>query len=90
MKTWNFDDPFHKKGPVLVILVLGMIQPSGSGIFLMCRAVEVDEASEVAEAAEVIEAAEVLRSGKSLMRTSESSWILYSLIWGQKYSILMF
>ena len=28
-----FDDPFHKKGQVLVILVPGMIQPSGSVIF---------------------------------------------------------
>ena len=40
VKNWIFDDPFHKKGPVLVILVPGMIQPSGSVIFLMkwgCR-----------------------------------------------------
>ena len=28
---WNFDDSFHKK----VILVLGMIQPSGSGMTLV-------------------------------------------------------
>ena len=28
MKKWIFDDPFHKKGLVLVIWVLGMIQPS--------------------------------------------------------------
>ena len=33
--TWIFDDPFYKKGPLLVILVPGMIQPSGSVIFLM-------------------------------------------------------
>jgi hypothetical protein len=33
VKIWIFDDPFHKKGPVLVILVPGMIQPSGSGSF---------------------------------------------------------
>ena len=35
-----FDGPFHKKGLILIILVLGMIQPSGSVIFLMkwgCR-----------------------------------------------------
>jgi hypothetical protein len=25
MKNWIFDDPFHKKGPVLVDLVPGMI-----------------------------------------------------------------
>ena len=25
-KKWIFDDPFHKKRPVLIILVLGIIQ----------------------------------------------------------------
>ena len=35
VKNWIFDDPFHKKGQVLVILVPGMIQPSGSVIVLM-------------------------------------------------------
>ena len=35
VKNWIFDDPFHKKGLVLVILVLGMIKSSGSVIFLM-------------------------------------------------------
>ena len=35
VKNWIFDDPFHKKGPVLVILVPGMIQPLGSGSSLM-------------------------------------------------------
>jgi hypothetical protein len=35
VKNWIVDDPFHKKGPVLVILVPGMIQPSGSGSFLV-------------------------------------------------------
>ena len=35
VKNWIFDDPFHKKGPVLVILVPGMIQPSQSVMFLM-------------------------------------------------------
>ena len=34
VKNWIFDDPFHKKGQVLVILVPGMIQPSGPGSFL--------------------------------------------------------
>jgi hypothetical protein len=34
-KNWTFDDPFHKKGPFLVILVPGMIQPSGLVILLM-------------------------------------------------------
>jgi hypothetical protein len=60
-----------KKGPVVVILVPGMIQPSGPG-----RAFEAVEAIEVAEAGEVQETAEVLRPDKSLMRTSESSRFL--------------
>ena len=40
VKNWIFDNPFHNKGLVLVIWVLGMIKPSGSVIFLMkwgCR-----------------------------------------------------
>jgi hypothetical protein len=47
----------------LVILVPGMIQPSGSG---SSRAVEVVEASEVAETNEANDAVEVLRPGQSL------------------------
>ena len=35
VKNWIFDDPFHKNGPVLVILVPGIIEPSGSVHFLM-------------------------------------------------------
>ena len=35
VKNWIFDDPFHKKGLVLVILVPGMIKPSGWVIFLI-------------------------------------------------------
>ena len=35
VKNWIFDDPFHKKEPLLVILVPRMIQPSGSLIFLL-------------------------------------------------------
>ena len=31
VKNWIFDDPFHKKGPVMVILVPCMIQLLGSG-----------------------------------------------------------
>ena len=34
VKNWNFDDPFHKKGLVLVIWVLGMMNSSGSVIFV--------------------------------------------------------
>ena len=40
MKNGIFDDPFHKKGLVLIIWVLGMIKPTGSVDFLMkwgCR-----------------------------------------------------
>ena len=33
VKNWIFDDSFHEKGPVLAILVPGMIQPSGPGSF---------------------------------------------------------
>jgi hypothetical protein len=34
VKNWIFDDPFNKKGLVLVIWVLGMIKPSGRVDFL--------------------------------------------------------
>ena len=37
VKNWIFDVPFHKKGLVLVIWVLGMIKPSGSVDLLMKR-----------------------------------------------------
>ena len=40
VKNWIFDDPFHKKGTSIVILVSGMIQPSQSVVFLIkwgCR-----------------------------------------------------
>jgi hypothetical protein len=43
VKNWIFEDPFHKKGLVLVISVLGMIKSSGSVIFLLNEAVEVRE-----------------------------------------------
>ena len=33
VKNWIFDDPFHQKGPVLVILVPGVIKPSVPGKF---------------------------------------------------------
>ena len=73
VKNRIFDDPFHKKGPVLAILVPGMIQQ-------LHEAVEVIEAIEVVEAVEVIEAADVLRTGKSLLRTSKSSRSLNSAL----------
>ena len=59
VKIWIFDDTFYKKGPVLVILVPGMIQPSGLVFFWWNEAVKVIEATEVIEAVEVIEATEV-------------------------------
>ena len=34
VKNWIFDDPFHKKLPVMVLLVPVMIRPSVSGSFL--------------------------------------------------------
>ena len=34
VKNWIFDDPFHQKLPVFVILVPVMIRPSESGSFL--------------------------------------------------------
>ena len=33
-KNWIFDDLFQKKGMILIVWVLGMIQSSGSAIFL--------------------------------------------------------
>jgi hypothetical protein len=33
VKNWLFDDPFHEKGPVLVILVPVMIRLLGLGSF---------------------------------------------------------
>jgi hypothetical protein len=35
VKNWIFEDPFHKKGLVLFIWLLGMIKSSGSVIVLM-------------------------------------------------------
>jgi hypothetical protein len=35
VKNLVFDDPFHKKGPVLVILVPEIIQSSEPGTFLV-------------------------------------------------------
>ena len=35
VKNWIFDDLFHKKGPILVILVPGMFKSSGSGSVLV-------------------------------------------------------
>ena len=64
VKNWIFDDPFHKKLPILVIMVPVMIRPSGSGFFGGNWALEAVEASEVAEAAEVNEAGEVSKAWK--------------------------
>jgi hypothetical protein len=56
-----FDDPFHKKWLLLVILVWLMIKPSGLGFFWSNMDVEAVQASEVAVATEVNEAAEVFK-----------------------------
>ena len=39
VKIWIFDELFHKRGTVLVILVPGMIQPSGPGSFLVKKGI---------------------------------------------------
>ena len=62
MKNWIFDHPFNKKGPVLVILGLGMIQDQEEN-----WALEAVEASEVAEAAELNEAGYISRAWKITM-----------------------
>ena len=41
MQYWMFDDPFHNKEPVLVILVPGMIKPLESGSSLVVEAYKV-------------------------------------------------
>ena len=73
VKYWMFDDSFHNKGPVLVILVPGMIKPSGSVNILMkwgCRGHWGQRGCRV------------LRPVKLLLRTSKSSRFLNSaLFW---------
>ena len=80
VKNWIFDDPFYKKGLVLIIWVLRMIKPSGSVIFWWNETVEVIEAIEAVDATEVIEAAEVLSPGKSL-GCGTSSTPIYDAAW---------
>ena len=63
VKNWIFDDPFHKKLPVLVSLVPVMIRPSGSGSFFWENwTLEAVEASELTETTEVNEAGEVSKA----------------------------
>ena len=82
VKIWIFDDPFHKKRPVLVIWLPGGIQPSGAVFFWWNEAVKAIEATEVVEAVKAIEAAEVLRPEKSLLRTAEPYRLLnLGLFW---------
>ena len=64
VKNWIFDDLFHKKLSLLVILVPVIIRPWGLGSFLRNWALEAVEASEVAEAAKVNEAGEVSKAWK--------------------------
>ena len=72
VKNWIFDDPFHKKLPVLVILVPVMIRPSVSGSFL--------EEIGLQRPVRSMRLERFLRPGKSLLRTSESSLFLNSMI----------
>ncbi len=77
MKNWIFDDPFHKKLPILGILVSVKTRTSGLQLYLRKLGFRLRLwANEVAEAAEVNEAGRFLRPGKSLLRTSESSRLL--------------
>ena len=81
VKNWIFDDPFHKKGSVLFILVSGMIQSSEPGSsFGLNRVLEAVEAIEVADTCEVKEAAEILRPEKSLSKTIVIKVLRFSFI----------
>ena len=63
VKNWIFDDPFHKKLPILVILVPVMIRLLAFASFFWGNwALEAVEANEVSEAAEVNEAGEVSKA----------------------------
>jgi hypothetical protein len=77
VKIWIFDDPFHKKGPILVILMPLMIKPSGRKFFDKIRLLRQVRLQRLLRSMRL---QRFLRTGKSLHRTSESSWILNSLI----------
>ena len=53
-ENWSFDDLFHKKGLMLIIRVLGVIQQSWSAFFWQNKAVEATEAVEAVEAIEAV------------------------------------
>ena len=73
MKYWTFDDSFHNKEPILVILVSGMItqSESGSGEIGVLRSVGPIRLWRLQG---------FLRPVKSLLRTSESSRFLNSAL----------
>jgi hypothetical protein len=83
VKNCIFDDPFHKKLPVLFILVPVMIRLSGSGsffweigIYRLLRPVRLQRPLRS------MRLERFLRPGKSLLWTSESSRFLNLIILG--------
>ena len=64
VKNWIFDDPFHKKLPVLSILVPEWSDHKNKAVFWGNWALEAVEASKVAEAAEVNEASKASKAWK--------------------------
>ena len=89
VKNWIFDDPFHKKWPVLVILVPVMIRPLGSEFFWGNWHLEAVEAAEVAEAAEINEAGEVSKGLKNhYWGLQKSSRFLNPIFWGLYFDVL--
>ena len=72
---WIFGDLFNKKWPMLVILVPLMIRQSGSYFFLR-------------KLAFIGCWGQFLMHKKSLLRTSESSRFLNSIIWGLYFDVL--
>ncbi len=92
VKNWIFGDPFHKKWPLLDILVPAMINPSGSGFFLRklafrgcwgrwgCRG----HWGQLGRRGSLFN----LMPRKSLLKVSESSRFFDSLVWGLYFNVL--
>ena len=81
VKNWIFGDPFHKKLPAMVILVPVMIRPSESGGFL--RKLDFRGCLgpvSLQRPLRSMRQERFLRPVKSLLRTSESSLFLNSII----------
>ena len=89
VKNWIFGDPIHKKWSVLVILVLVMIRPSGSEFF--CEEISIERLVRPVRLQRPLRSIRLKRflmPGKSLLRASESSRFLNSLIWGLYFNVL--